>query len=93
MGFVPLGVYLDLNGTGPVPVDSQRVNRKVRSGRSGHTAARAIGLWELSCRSLEPNQQHAMARRFLDREWTGLDEQSPEPPLRPLVERLAAGRR
>ena len=30
--------------------------------------------------------------RFLDREWTELDQQSPKPPLRPFVERLAAGR-
>jgi len=43
MGFVPLGVYLDLNGTGPVPVDSQRVNRKVRSGRSGQVSRFLIG--------------------------------------------------
>jgi len=36
--------------------------------------------------------QHAQSRRFCDPKWRGLDNDDQEVPLRPYLERLAAGK-
>lgn len=50
------------------------------------TARKALKLYDEG----RGQTHHAMSKRFLDSQWTGLDD-GDEVPLRPLVERLAAG--
>lgn len=50
-------------------------------------AARSIALFDARA----SGSHHAQSKRFLDSNWSGLNNGPKEPPLRPLMTKLAAG--